>query len=377
MKLNLDIPQPSFDSNLVALLIELEAMRRNRFAIEYNSGLFYQLKNIFSMLESLQSARIEGNRTTISDYVSSKFEPETKNESIREIYNLEKSINYILENYINDENFKISTRLLKELHSIITKDLTQEGSNTPGAFRSGNVIIKNSAHIPPESIMVQEYMDKLVAWINKEDKIQHLLLKVALAHHAFAWIHPFDNGNGRMARLLTYTMLLQYGFRMSHLFNPSAIFCIKKQKYFDMLQLADQNTSESKLKWCEYVLSGLKSEMEKMMKLLDKGFLCSRIIIPAINRAQSLHYISDEQKKILELSLKKSDNLIKAKDVSEIFEDKTPRQINHILSKMLESGLLTRKEPNSRIYFINLESRDLSHGIIDSLYKEKLIDIRD
>ena len=75
--------------------------------------------------------------------------------------------------------------------------------------------------------------------------------------------------------------------------------------------------------------------------------------------------------------MKKSDNLIKAKDVSEIFEDKTPRQINHILSKMLESGLLTRKEPNSRIYFINLESRDLSLGIIDSLYKEKLIDIRD
>ena len=38
------------------------------------------------------------------------------------------------------------------------------------------------------------------------------LIKVAIAHHRFVWIHPFGNGNGRVVRLLTYALLIKYGF---------------------------------------------------------------------------------------------------------------------------------------------------------------------
>jgi hypothetical protein len=39
-------------------------------------------------------------------------------------------------------------------------------------------------------------------------------IKVALSHHRFGWIHPFRNGNGRVVRLLTYLLLIKYGFNV-------------------------------------------------------------------------------------------------------------------------------------------------------------------
>ena len=47
-------------------------------------------------------------------------------------------------------------------------------------------------------------MEELVAFINRRDPPKYDLMKVAIAHHRFGWIHPFSNGNGRVVRLLTY-----------------------------------------------------------------------------------------------------------------------------------------------------------------------------
>ena len=283
--LNLDLPQISFDSDLLELIVKLEVLRNRVAQLEINPKLFIQVKEIFYMIESLQSARIEGNRTTISDYVTSKFESFTNTENIREIGNIEKAISYVNKCFNDDSKFKISTWFIKELHSLITNDLEIEGSYESGKFRTCNVEIKNALHTPPESILVPQYMDRLIDWINQEGKMQQQLLKVAIAHHAFTWIHPFDNGNGRMSRILTYSMLKQYGFDMAYLLNPTAVFCIDRNKYFDMLQIADENTDKGKLIWCEYVLNGLYNEMSKVSKLMQKQFFTDKIVMPAINRA--------------------------------------------------------------------------------------------
>ena len=180
------------------------------------------------------------------------------------------------------------------------------------------------------------------------------LLKVAIAHHCFTWIHPFDNGNGRMSRILTYSMLRQYGFDMAYLLNSTAVFCIDRNKYFDMLQIADDNTAESQLKWCEYVLTGLNNEMSKVSKLMDKKFFNEKIVQPAINKAFDLHFISNEYKLVLELVLNAPSGFVKSKDIQMLLKDKTKRQITTLISKMIEADLLQKLEPNSRLYMLNL-----------------------
>lgn len=376
-KLNLNIPTPEFDSKLVELIIELETLRTSEVKIEFHPLLFFQLKEIFHMLESLQSARIEGNRTTISDYVNSKFESVSEREDIEEISNIETAIKYVNDSYDNDSNFKISNKFIKELHQLTIKDLKSDGSSEQGKYRTCNVKINKALHTPPNPTVIPAYMQELIDWINTDDKRQKLLLKVALAHHCFTWIHPFDNGNGRMSRILTYAMLRQYGFQMAYLMNSSAIFCINRDKYFEMLQVADENTDEAKLKWCEYVLTGLKQEFTKMLKLMNKLFFINNIVMPAIKKAYDLHYINDEYKKVLELSLNKKGNLIKSKDIQELYPQKTPRQRNLLINKLLDAGLLTKTEPNARTYLISLMNKDLTRGVINSLYKEHLINVEE
>lgn len=374
--LNLAIPMIDFNSNLVQLIMQLEVLRNQNVMLEINPILFTQVKSIFHMIESLQSARIEGNRTTLSDYVTSRFSEKRDSEDIKEIENIEKAINYVNLCY-EEKDFKLSAHFLKELHSLITEDLKLEGSNERGKFRSCSVSIRNSDHIPPDALLVNDYMDMLIDWINKDDRMQMQLLKVAIAHHRFTWIHPFDNGNGRMSRILTYSMLRQYGFDMAYLLNSTAVFCIDRNKYFDMLQIADQNTNESSLTWCEYVLNGLNIEMSKVSKLMNREFFSEKIVKPAINKAFELHFISLEYKQVLELALSSPNALIKSKDIQEILKEKTTRQVTTLINKMVEAELLQKPEPNSRLYMINLLSKDLARGIIESLYREQFISVEE
>lgn len=376
-KLNLELPKISFDSNLVELIMQLEVLRNQIAPLEINPKLFIQVKEIFHMIESLQSARIEGNRTTISDYVTSKFEENKEVENIKEIENIETAINYVNACFDDDEDFKISNKFLKELHYLITNGLKSEGSKESGSYRTCNVKINKAIHTPPNPTAVPGFMQELIEWINKDDKMQMQLLKVAIAHHCFTWIHPFDNGNGRMSRILTYSMLRQYGFDMAYLLNSTAVFCIDRNKYFEMLQVADENTDESKAAWCEYVLNGLHKEMSKVSKLMNKQFFAEHIVMPAINKAFELHFINSDYKKVLELTLKKSDGFIKSKDIQEIFPEKTTRQVIYLTNKMLDANLLQSTEPNSRTYVINLISKDLTRGIIEALYKEQFISVEE
>ena len=374
-KFDLSLPKVEFDSALVQLIMQLEVLRNQYLQIETPPVLFNQMKSIFHMIESLQSARIEGNRTTISDYVSSKFEKKNNAENIKEIENIENAINYVNDCFDEDSNFKITAHFIKELHTLITKDLKHEGSRESGKYRTCNVKINNAVHTPPDMFLVEEYMEKLIDWINKNDKMQMQLLKTAVAHHKFTWIHPFDNGNGRMSRILTYAMLRQYGFDMAYLLNSTAVFCMDRNKYFDMLQKADSETNEGQLAWCEYVLDGIYNEMSKVSNLMNKTFAADKIIKPAINRAFDLHFISHEYKQVLQLSLNKDDGLIKSADIQNLLKDKTARQVTTLITKMLDTGLLIKSEPKGRMYIINLLSKDLARGIIESLYNEKFIAI--
>lgn len=71
---DLKLLNPSFDSGLVDVLGELEHLRRLQLGGDTPPAVFFQLKALFHTLESLGSARIEGNHTTLADYIESKVE---------------------------------------------------------------------------------------------------------------------------------------------------------------------------------------------------------------------------------------------------------------------------------------------------------------
>jgi Fic family protein len=96
---DLQLVEPLFASELTNLVIELDHLRRKKLGGSTDPNIFFQLKNIFHRLESIGSARIEGNNTTIVEYMETKIkQKEEISENIKEIQNIEKCMDFIEEN---------------------------------------------------------------------------------------------------------------------------------------------------------------------------------------------------------------------------------------------------------------------------------------
>lgn len=95
----LKLLEPSFGSQLTDLIIELDYLRRKPLVGSTHPKVFFQLKHIFHTLESIGSARIEGNNTTIAEYIETKLtETKTVPPGIKEIQNIEKAMAFIEDN---------------------------------------------------------------------------------------------------------------------------------------------------------------------------------------------------------------------------------------------------------------------------------------
>lgn len=107
---------------------------------------------------------------------------------------------------------------IKELHKHITYELPYE-DNIPGTYRNGMVKVGDKAHggiyTPPKIIEdVEMLMREFIDWINSDEIInENVFVRAALAHYHFSLIHPFWDGNGRVARLIEALLLQSAGIR--------------------------------------------------------------------------------------------------------------------------------------------------------------------
>lgn len=197
-------------------------------------------------------------------------------------------------------------------------------------------------------------------------------MKIAISHHRFAWIHPFDNGNGRMARLVTYAMLIKFGFPLDadgRIINPTGLFCSDRNKYYEMLSDADQNGDEGIIRWCIYVLGGIKEEVGKVKKLTDYKYLSEKVLMPSIEDAKKMNAISRDYSKALLKVISKQKAT--ASDVRLDFEDYYPEKISRMLKKMIEEKLIRRFPKNdSRTLVPIFINNSLMRFVINQLFKQ-------
>ncbi len=369
----LQLLNPSFASPLVDVLNELEHLRRLQLEGSTPLPVFYQLKGIFHMLESLGSARIEGNHTTLADYVESKVEGrQQESDQLREVANIERAMEYI-EGSMSPGD-ALSEHFIRELHHLAVNDLEREGDRTPGAYRSGAVRISQSPHVPPDAVSVAGYMTELVDFVNRPDPSKYDLMKVALAHHRFGWIHPFGNGNGRVVRLLTYALLIKYAFNVNvggRLLNPTAVFCNDRERYYAMLSGADSGTPEGLESWCIYVLEGVREELDKVDRLTDFEYLTRHILNPAVDIARSRALITATEEGVLKLAIKKG--MVKSSDLAPALPGLTANQRTYQLKKLVDQGMLRPVVEGARQYTIGFSNNYLIRGVVKALRDEGFI----
>lgn len=352
--------------------MELNHLRRLQLHGTTKPWIFFQLKKLFHLLESVGSARIEGNRTTISEYIEQKLEDaERSSERFSEIANVEEAMEHI-ENSVDAES-EISHTLIRELHQLTVRSLDEEGDKTPGAYRTWKVRIAKSKHVPPEHLKVQEYMNGLIEFINANHDSKYDLIKIAIAHHRFAWIHPFGNGNGRVVRLLTYALLIKYGFKVKdgQLLNPTAVFCNDREKYYEELATADEGSEQAIMQWTEYVLSGICSEISKVNKLLDHNYLAKHLLKPAIVTSRERGLINKEEEAILKMGVEEQS--FKAANIKKILPRLTARQRTYLIAKLKDNKMIQPFSNSSREYFVNFTNSYLIRALIQKLESEKFV----
>lgn len=364
---------PSFASPLTDVVIELDHLRRLHLSGDTPPPLFMQLKNIFHMLESLGSARIEGNHTTLADYIENKIEsPSRSSDQIREVSNIEKAMTYVEESMQASE--PLSQHFIRELHQMVVDDLEREGDKTPGQYRTSSVRIAGAAHIPPQAVIVPELMEALVRFVNREDAPKYDLLKMAAAHHRFCWIHPFSNGNGRTVRLLSYAMLIKYGFNVragGRILNPTAVFCNDRNIYYDRLAGADTGTYEGTEAWCLYVLGGIRDELEKVDKITKYNYLQEKILRPALTWSKARKQFTPEEEMVLSMAIHQG--VFRAADVDKVLPALAKRQRTYLISKLIQQSMIQPVTKRGRAYTISFTHSYLLRGIVHALEKEGFI----
>lgn len=118
---------------------------------------------------------------------------------------------------------------IKQLHSLVLKNIDQENA---GQYRKVNVLISGATHTPPDSLVVPEQMQSMMAWNQNEAQQLHPVERAARLHGELVKIHPFTDGNGRTSRLVMNLALMQAGF-------PAALIQVNQRlAYYQALDKA-------------------------------------------------------------------------------------------------------------------------------------------
>ncbi len=166
------------------------------------------------------TAAIEGNplrEQEVSDIINRNRVIATNQVKELEIINLSQAYQFV-EKKTKSKEFQLSEKFIKEIHKIITSNISYDYC-TPGHYRNHIVKVGDKAHggvvTPPKCLRdIEKLMKKFVRWFQLIDSGNYSpILKAAIAHYHLARIHPFADGNGRVARLVETAILKKHGMR--------------------------------------------------------------------------------------------------------------------------------------------------------------------
>lgn len=144
-----------------------------------------------------------------------------------------------------------------------------------GQYRTGEMQVvsgalgKEKIHfeaVKPDVIKME--MDKFLAWFNKNENIDPVL-KAAIAHFWFIIIHPFDDGNGRIARAITDLLLARAEDSGERFYSMSSQILAERKRYYEVLQKV-QHSSGDITEWLDWFLHCLKHALHETENAMQK-----------------------------------------------------------------------------------------------------------
>ena len=205
-------------NEILRYITEIEQNRYKVSSVKLSKTVMNKLRNNSKKKSSYASNKIEGNPLS-EKQVNEVIESDERKHYLKpeqEVRNYFLALNFLEEKVKNKEKF--SKKLILDVQKLVEKGASKEKIGLRGAMPPGVLFAVydsktgNPDYIPPEYCDIPGLLDELVEYVNTTD--DHPLIVAAVVHYQLVTIHPFEDGNGRTARLLSgYIMDLNgYGF---------------------------------------------------------------------------------------------------------------------------------------------------------------------
>jgi len=232
---------------------------------------------------------------------------------------------------------KITEALIKKLHRVIVDRIL--APEDAGEYRKKQVVIRNSqtgevTFRPPPAIEVPFLMREFVYWLNQTSPEQlHPVLKAGIAHHELVRIHPFIDGNGRLARVLATLILFLGGYDIRRFFSLEEYYDRDAASYYANLQKANQGDLTA---WLEYFTYGTAYEFEKVK---EKVLKLSRDVKLKEKFGQQI-FLTERQVKIIEYI--QEVGYLQNQQFATLFPDLSEDTVLRDLKDLIQKGLIKK-----------------------------------
>lgn len=277
-------PKFNLSSKSVYYLTQIEAIKAVFETRKIPAKVIENLSRQSLLKSALYSAKIEGNRLVLEEAENLQRFDSKLQERI-EIENILSAFTYIRSRGLDVE---INLKFVLKLHALVMKNLRPV--NEVGRVRNEPNAIFNQAgiavYVAPSPTLLPKLLNELLEYIDKGSET-FIPVKAFLAHLVFEKIHPFEDGNGRVGRLLVQTIFSRENYHFNYLLSFEEMLNNRKAEYYDLLDRNDPTF------FLEFMLEIMFEKLEQLRnEILNKSeFIHEDTLLP--RRREILSIIRD------------------------------------------------------------------------------------
>lgn len=272
----------NFDWKLINLISKIDRFDANWAAIERKEAQsLKELKSIATVRSVGASNRIEGNKMSDEevDVLLQKIDiTKLTDRDSQEVVGYFEVLDLISESY---ENINLAESHIKSLHNSLMKYSVKDEWHK-GNYKVHNNAVEASFPDGTRQIIFQtteagspteDAMRQLLNWYDSETEV-HPLIKVASFVYDFLSVHPFQDGNGRLSRLISTLLLLKNGYKWIQYVSFEHEIENRKNEYYQVLRTCQaQRPNEDVTVWIQFFLNCLSNIQSQLMNKLQKSGL--------------------------------------------------------------------------------------------------------
>lgn len=337
-------PNYSISNKTTNALTIIERSRGFLEAAKLSDVWLENMQNQALVKEAHHTTHIEGTELTLEQaemLLAGQPVAQADLNDKKELLNYRDAFNLVA-SYI-DNGGPITEVLIREIHKELVKGVRGNAA-TPGSYRKipnyvVNSMTKEVIYTPPPANEVPILMAALVDWLNHRKDINAIIVS-AIAQFQLVHIHPFLDGNGRSARLLSTLCLYKAGYDFKRLFSLSEFYDRDRQEYYHRIQSARDNDLDL-THWIEYYAEGLATQMTEVCQL------GKRVI--EIDLLVKDHPLNERQQSVVTYLAEHTQMGIR--DYEQLCPSVNKRTLQRELKAMVDMGLLiVEGQTNRRIY---------------------------